>query len=58
MDIEKRIVQAVTGHDFADYFDQGWYTCVAKNGLGVVHQDTYLTVASEQGQWIGFTLPL
>jgi len=48
VDIEKRAVQSVLSQPYAIYDDEGWYRCVAKNGMGVIYEDTYLTVASPQ----------
>ena len=27
--------------------DEGWYRCVAKNGEGVIYEDTYLTIGGK-----------
>ena len=49
VDIEKRAVQTLYSQPYAIYEDEGWYRCVAKNEMGVVYEDTFLSIASPQG---------
>ncbi|XP_063675790.1 uncharacterized protein LOC134812334 [Bolinopsis microptera] len=44
VDIEKRAVQTMMAQTYAIEQDEGWYRCVAKNGEGVIYEDTYLTI--------------